>query len=33
MTPRLVLIPLLILLGLVDASAAWAQDKGIDEAQ
>src|SRR6187401_2920731 len=28
MTPRLVLIPLLILLGLVDASAAWAQDKG-----
>ena len=29
MTPRLVLIPLLILLGLVDASAAWAQDKGI----
>src|SRR3954454_6857899 len=29
MTPRLVLIPLLILLGLVDASAPWAQDKGI----
>ena len=28
MTPRLILIPLLVLMGLADASAAWAQDKG-----
>src|SRR5688572_28222245 len=28
MTPRLILIPLLILIGLANATLAWAQDKG-----
>jgi len=28
MTPRLILIPLLALMSLAGASAAWAQDKG-----
>ena len=33
MTPRLILIPLLILFVLADASAAWAQDKGTVDAK
>src|SRR2546421_11359070 len=28
MTSRLILIPLLVLMGLANATAAWAQDKG-----
>src|SRR3982074_350011 len=33
MTPRLILIPLLIAIAVANASAAWAQDKGTVDAK